>query len=160
MSAKEQFLQKLKEQIKVLQDAYDSNSKLPDSFFELIFPVSNHTKTINVIQPFSSILDKTSEIFDYGKNKKAVLKIIEDAGHVVIKSFIVEIFSKATGIDEGESMRVITNALAALSQDGAVIGYKADSVRMRGNFWGLKKWFENDKLKEEYKPLEEREAVL
>lgn len=165
MTAKEHFLQKMEELIKTseseliaLKEAYLQNKKLPDSFFQHLqsppeiseimvhAPKSENPPLLTGGEAVSVITNS-----DYGRNRKLVLQILKDEGKALLKGNIVSKFEELTG--ETNTTGIITNALASLSTEGTVIGFKNEEVKVRGLYWGLKSWFdEKGKILENHKP--------
>lgn len=69
----------------------------------------------------------------------------------MLKSEIVSKFEEITKEKDATSM--VTNAIAALSgADNAIVGYKPEGMRFRGNYWALSTWMDGKKIKDQYAP--------
>lgn len=165
MTAKQILINRLKVKLEEAQaavtdyaDAIAYNSKLPDSFFENLFDIkeSEITPIQNCVELKSvplhkKVQDDLSNNSDYGRNKRLIIEILQDEGKAILKSEIVSKFEAKTGLNNQK--KVVTNAIAALSGENSLMGYKPTGMKFRGNYWALATWMESDnKIKEEYEP--------
>ncbi|MEO9021060.1 MAG: hypothetical protein ABI237_07615 [Ginsengibacter sp.] len=145
MNKKESFLNSILDQIKILQLAYDSNKNLPDYIFENMQDISlptNVTKNIGTEEPLK--LKDDGETLEYGENKRLILKILRDNNKAMLKGEIVDKFLEVAKMPETMAINAVTNGLAAMSNDGEVIGYKPAGLKFRGKFWTLNEWWITD----------------
>lgn len=157
MSPKEIFLKKIQDQITVLEQAYSYNKQLPDLFFEGLAIPTSSLVSIPEAQPIQQtpLFEENKTDAEYGFYKKMVVKILKEKKVAMLKSQIVKEATKITGKEETGS---ITNAITGLSTDGVVKGYKPEGIKVRGNYWTLSNWWENEQLQSEYEP--EPEAAI
>jgi len=181
MTAKTNFLARLQDEInakekelKTLKEVFASNSQLSEDFFTNFFPLSakdnvdTHRGPIKQEIPFiqegiDSTIGVGSELMKlaqkiqakgdhYGQNRRTILQILKNQGKAMLKQEILEKFEEVTG--KKDQQNTVTNALAGLSFDKIVIGYKPTGAKFRGNYWALITWFEGGKIKKEYEPGE------
>ncbi len=157
MNAKEIFLRRVEEQIKVLQDAYEYNKSLPISFFENLqfgaipMPTANVSKPehISTVRP-----DKYIDVSEYGANRKLILDILINEGVGMVKWNIASRFADLTGKNKLDIDTMITNGISGLKQEGSLLPYKPEELKFKGFFWTLPHWWENGKLKDKHKPFQ------
>jgi len=153
MNAKETFLKKLADQVKIYEEAIEFNKKLPESFFEGLqndfHPGLETEKAISNINGIGLYKAEDNK-YDYGKNKRTVTEILKNNNRVMMKGDIIDEYERITG--ENDAAKTVTNSLAALSTEKVVKGYKPEGYKIRGYYWGLLAWFENDELISEHKP--------
>lgn len=156
MNAKEQFLKKLKDQIKVLQDAYEYNSSLPVSFFENL--MGNDTKPgLPVSKPLLHPTvrpDKYIDVSEYGANRRLIIDILRTEGVGMVKWNIASRFAELTGKRKEEIDHMITNGLSGLKHEGSVKAYKPAGLKFKGFFWTLSHWWDGDNLKKDHRPFQ------
>lgn len=158
MNAKEIFLQRVQEQIKVLQEAYEYNKSLPVSFFENLQFGALPMPTANVYKPAADTStvrpDKYIDVSEYGANRKLILDILINEGVGMVKWNIATRFAELTGKLKGEIDNMITNGLSGLNHEGSIKPYKPEGLKFKGFFWTLPHWWEGDQLKEKHKPFQ------
>jgi len=111
MTKKEVFLQNILANKKIWEDAYEFNSRLPDSFFESLpigLPEKKPMQSKPGMEKAHAALDAkpASNILNtpviksnnqYVGNKRTVQKIIKEHGQELMKLQIIELYEKITG---------------------------------------------------------------
>lgn len=131
MTTKEKVLQKLKEQAKAYNDAYETMKGLPDIVFES-FKFENDVLPMQENKEVKEVLQVANE---YGGSTNRLRQMLADAGHKGLsKGQMVKGFPETP-----DRYAVVTNALTWLKQKGEVESYKPENVTMKGFIWRLKK---------------------
>lgn len=159
MNAKEIFIKRIEDQLKVLQDALEYNRSLPVSFFENLqlspavdAPTANAFKSLDkgsTVRP-----DKYIDVSDYGANRRLIIEILKAEGVGMVKWNIAARFAELTGKSKEEVANMVTNGISGLNQEGSIVGYKPDGLKFKGFFWTLPQWWENQQLKAHHKPFQ------
>ena len=163
MNAKEQFLKRIKDQIKVLQDAYEYNSTLPDHFFDNMLFVANDKPSLDVAKAgtHSTVRpDKYVDVSEYGANRRLIIDILRTEGVGMVKWNIASRFAELTGKKQEEIDAMITNGISGLKQEGSIKGYKPEGLRFKGFFWTLSHWWDGDTLKKQHRPFQGKVSQL
>lgn len=163
MNAKEHFLKKITDQIKILQDAYEYNSSLPASFFENMIFVADKSHLLDVSKPHTASTvrpDKYVDVSEYGANRRLIIEILRTEGVGMVKWNIASRFAELTGKKREEIDSMITNGISGLKQEGSIKGYKPEGLRFKGFFWTLSHWWVGDTLKKEHRPFQGKVSQL
>jgi hypothetical protein len=141
MTAKEQFLQNIKNRIKVLQDAYDYNKNLPDDVFESLFGNINvNGNGQQQAERVAITIDGQQQVLEYGANKKLIRDIIANAANGIMKQTIIDKVLVARPSETKEDVSyIVTNALAAMAKDKEVAKFKPSGFRGKGYYWKMAK---------------------
>lgn len=108
--------------------------------------LNNSTYSINDMR------DSEETKSDYGRNRKLIMRILMDEKKAMLKWDITKRFSEIVDKPIGDVTNVVTNALAGLTTDKAVRGYKPKGLKFKGLFWGLPSWFDGDNILPDFAP--------
>jgi len=158
MTAREKFLQSIMEKIRPLQDLqelYNRVKSLPDDLFEELYNSASPSPVVPFVAPVMShviqAIGDSKPNSDYGVNKKTVIRILREQNRAMTKAEIISQFTPLMP-DVQEPLDVVTNALAALSTEKAIVKYKPKHEKFKGFYWAFPEWMENGSLKNGYNP--------
>jgi hypothetical protein len=166
-TAKETFLNAIKEQIASLEKAYNSTKDLPDNIFEVIYGTINHhdigkhniapPQTNGVpVPPQQKNAETTKETAEdnNASRRQQVFMIIKNENRAIQKREIVKRFAELTGKSLEEAEKTVTYALSGLGNDKYIKRYNPSTTgNVKAGYWTLPAWWDGNVLKDEHKPI-------
>src|ERR1700752_3989626 len=95
MTAKEKFLQSIRDKIKVLENAYNANKDLPADVFENLYRMNEGAEVIK-IKASKQVADNGSikQVGSYGDYKKIIIHILKEENKGLKKPEIINAFKE------------------------------------------------------------------